>query len=236
MLSLIIPCYNEVDNLQNLIDKILPLYEQEKDLEVILVNNGSTDKTQEILEQLLPATPIKSVFVPINKGYGYGILAGLDKAKGDILSWTHADLQTDPLDVLKAYKIYIQSPQTNLLIKGKRRNRKFLESFFTFGMQCYVNYRLKTNLSDINAQPKLFSSEFFKSIREKAPYDFSLDLFVLYHASKKGKIYIIDVDFSERIAGEAKGGGSWSTRIKLIKRTLDYVDTFATNMLYSDQE
>ena len=73
--------------------------------------------------------------------------------------------------------------------------------FFTFGMQCYVNYRLGTKLSDINAQPKLFSAHFFKDIRKKAPYDFSLDLYVLYHAYKKGVIKTITVDFINRTAG-----------------------------------
>ena len=125
--------------------------------------------------------------------------------------------------------LYKQSPQNDLLIKGKRRNRRFLEAFFTFGMQCYVNYRLGTKLSDINTQPKLFSAHFFKDIRKKAPYDFSLDLYVLYHAYKKGVIKTITVDFINRTDGEAKGGGSWSTRIKLIKRTLDYVNKFTNN-------
>lgn len=226
MLSLIIPCYNEAENLPNLVNKILPLYQQERDLEVIIVNNGSTDKSQEVLERLLHLTPIRSIRVPINQGYGYGILAGLDAAKGTVLSWTHADLQTDPQDVLKAYHLYKEAPLNYLLIKGKRKNRKLLEIFFTFGMQCYVNFKFKTKLSDINAQPKLFTAIFFEEIRNKAPYDFSLDLYVLYHASKKGEIKTIDVDFSQRIAGEAKGGGSWNTRFKLIKRTFDYVNKF----------
>lgn len=230
MLSLVIPCYNEADNLQNLINKILPLYEQEPNIEVILVNNGSTDKTQELFEKLLPSTPIKSVLVPVNQGYGYGILAGLDEAKGDVLSWTHADLQTDPLDALKAYDLFKQYNNADILIKGSRRNRKPLEAFFTFAMQCYVNFKLQTQLSDINAQPKLFSRSFFTKIRENAPYDFSLDLYILYYAYKNGVIKELPVDFANRIAGEAKGGGSWSTRIKLIERTLSYVNKFSSKI------
>ena len=84
---------------------------------------------------------------------------------------------------------------------------------------------LKTYLDDINAQPKIFSKNFYnKFIKNRAPYDFSLDLFLLYTAKKNGlKIKEIEVNFAKRIHGEAKGGGSWRTRVKLMKRTLIYI-------------
>ena len=50
------------------------------------------------------------VTVPVNLGYGHGILSGLREAKGDYLAWTHADLQTDPADVVKAWELLTASP------------------------------------------------------------------------------------------------------------------------------
>ena len=75
-----------------------------------------------------------SLFINIqnNKGYGYGILSGLKEANGDILSWTHADLQTDLLDVLKGLSIFENSSNPELLfVKGQRHGRPFLDVFLT---------------------------------------------------------------------------------------------------------
>ncbi|MDG1436740.1 MAG: hypothetical protein P8P83_03015 [Rickettsiaceae bacterium] len=142
-----------------------------------------------------------------------------------MLAWTHADMQTDPADVIKALDLYNDSKDDLLIIKGRRKNRKLVESFFTFGMQIVVFLLLKTYLNDINAQLKLFSRKFYeKYIQNKAPKDFSLDLYLLYQAKiNKYKILEIPVYFKDRIHGEAKGGGSFKTRVKLIVRTFKYI-------------
>jgi hypothetical protein len=91
-------------------------------------------------------------------------------------------------------------------------------------MQVFASIVLKQWLSDINAQPKVFSREFYvKHIELNAPYDFSLDLYLMYQAKVHGKITTIPVYFNKRMHGEAKGGGSFKTRIKLIKRTFAYI-------------
>ena len=103
--SLIIPCYNESKSIPQLLDKCLPLIGK-GDIEVILVDNGSTDDTPEVLEALLPRyTGCRSIRVALNQGYGFGITSGLSAANGDILGWTHADLQTDPIDILKGIEL-----------------------------------------------------------------------------------------------------------------------------------
>ncbi|SFB68949.1 Glycosyl transferase family 2 [Brevinema andersonii] len=232
MLSIVIPCYNESENLPELFEKIRPLYDIMTDFEIILVNNGSTDNSATLLKKLSRSIPIKIIHLDQNQGYGFGILSGLDVASGEVLAWTHADLQTDPADVFKAYELYqkLKPQYPNLLIKGKRKNRKLLEVLLTLGMQLYVNCKLKCHLSDINAQPKLFSKEFYYQIRPQAPYDFSLDLYILYQMSWIGTIKTIDVFFHKRTGGEAKGGGNWKGRIKLIKRTLQYVNKLKKNL------
>lgn len=229
-LSIVIPCYNEAGNIPLIIDKLEQVLKNEdpKNIEIILVNNGSTDNTKQILDEELKKTSINSfkvVDVMPNQGYGYGILAGLEDASGKLLAWTHADMQTDPYDVIKAYKLYMEQNKESLFVKGKRKNRKLLEAFFTWGMQIVSFFVLKTYLDDINAQPKLFSRLFYENnIKGQAPNDFSLDLYTLYQAKRNDyQILTMPVYFNKRIHGEAKGGGSWKTKIKLIKRTFAYI-------------
>ena len=60
------------------------------------------------------------VSISENQGYGYGILSGLRKANSDILAWTHADLQTDPNDLLAGFELFIANNNKNIFVKGKR--------------------------------------------------------------------------------------------------------------------
>ena len=66
-----------------------------------------------------------------NLGYGGGILEGLKIADGRILSWTHADLQTDINDIKVAYENYLSNENKDIksIIKGKRKKGKFLMLF-----------------------------------------------------------------------------------------------------------
>ncbi len=226
-LSIVVPCYNEAQNIPFIIEAFTKMVKHYTAIEVLLVNNGSTDNSAIVFANELSRLTlhnIKVITIAQNKGYGNGILEGLKNASAPILSWTHADLQTDPQDVLKAYDVYKEHDDDMLLVKGKRRQRNFIDAFFTWGMQVYCNFKLSTALHDVNAQPKLFSRKFYDSIKLEAPQDFSLDLFFLYKAQRFGTIKTIDVFFKERLYGEAKGGGTMKGKLKLIKRTVAYIN------------
>jgi glycosyltransferase involved in cell wall biosynthesis len=91
--SLIIPCYNEAKNIPLLLNRCREMIISKK-VEVILVDNGSTDNTAQVLKELLPKFPgCISIHVNVNQGYGFGILCGLRAATGAIIGWTHADSQ-----------------------------------------------------------------------------------------------------------------------------------------------
>lgn len=228
MLSVVLPCYNEADNLQALCERLDRLAEAVTDLEIILVDNGSTDATAAIFADLLAANgreKFRVVTVEKNIGYGFGILTGLRAAKGEILAVTHADRQTDPMDVVKALDLYGQANDPYTMVKGFRKNRKLTEAFFSWGMGMLATLVLGIRLTEINAQPKLFSRKFFEEIQLNAPNDFALDLYFLFQARKRGRVVEFPVFFAKRVAGEAKGGSgsSWKTRWKLVKRCGSYI-------------
>ena len=77
-------------------------------LEIILVNNGSNDNTEMLFKTLLNESKLfRTVHVNKNQGYGYGILQGLSKANGEYIGWMHADLQTDPKDIIKVLDLIL---------------------------------------------------------------------------------------------------------------------------------
>lgn len=221
-LSLIIPCYNEAANLPLLLDRCASL--RDADIEVILVDNGSTDNSPQVLQDLLPSYPhCRSVRVPVNQGYGFGILSGLEAATGDLLAWTHADMQTDPKDVLRGLEIFKQHVDSNnIYVKGQRIKRPFADVVFTVGMSIFETLLLRTRLWDINAQPNMFSRKFFESW-VNPPHDFSLDLYVYFTARNQGlPVYRFPVEFGERAHGVSHWNVNWAAKMKFIRRTIDF--------------
>ena len=202
-LSLVIPCYNEEKNIPLLASSIADI--DTTDMELIMVDNGSTDGTQKILEELVPKYPfIRTVRVEKNVGYGHGVVQGLKVARGTFIGWTHADLQTDPKDIMRAFqRIQKQSNPEQCFVKGRRYGRPFIETFFTFSMSMVILALLRTLLMDVGAQPKLFHRKFFESLKA-FPDDFSLDIFVYLQAKKRGlKVLTIPVTVKKRIHGSS---------------------------------
>ncbi len=220
-LSIVIPCYNEGKNIPLLLDRFQRVVGK-RDMEVILVDNGSTDGSSEILKELLPRYEFaRTVTVPVNKGYGYGILKGLEASKGEYVGWTHADLQTDPADVVRAYDA-LSKEKEPIYLKGLRKGRPCMDRFFTYGMGIFESVSFGMPMWDINGQPNLFPREFYEKWK-KPPYDFSLDLYAFYWARREGmRVVRLPVRFSERLYGHSK----WNTGLKakwmFIKRTVTF--------------
>ena len=226
-LSIIIPCYNESNSIPFLIDKCRESLIDNYNIEFIFVDNGSNDSSHDILHKLLskPQNSFgKLVRIEKNIGYGNGIIQGLNNADGEIYSWTHADLQTDPKDVINAYLKFKENLlKNNSFVKGVRVNRNVFDSLFTFGMSVISTLMLKKRLFDVNAQPKMFNNMFYRQL-SNPPLDFSLDLFFYYQALDKSmKIETFPVLFNKRHSGVSKGGGTLSGKFKLIKRTFKYI-------------
>jgi polyisoprenyl-phosphate glycosyltransferase len=217
--SLVIPCYNESGN----IGELVALLDEDfvaADCEVLLVENGSTDDTAKVLQTAIKGkNHIRIVSVAVNRGYGYGILQGLAAAKGDILAWTHADLQASPKDLLEGLKIFQKSQDASrLFVKGQRYGRSFRDVVFTWGMTLFEFLLLGRWMVEINAQPTMFHRQFFQTWSDP-PHDLTLDLYA-FHKSGDLKLSIqrFPVYFGDRAYGEgqnealtSKFRNSWRT-------------------------
>ena len=219
--SLVIPCYNEAANLPLLLERC-KLLASTPDVEVLLVDNGSTDSTAEVLEKLLPKfIGCRSIRVEKNQGYGFGIVSGLKEARGEILGWTHADLQTDPLYALIGLELF-EKHGDEIFVKGRRYGRPVMDVVFTVGMSVFETILLTRPMWDINAQPTMFSRMFFESWTSP-PNDFALDLYTYYLARSNGlKAHRFPVQFGERAHGASHWNVNWAAKRKFIRRTVDF--------------
>ena len=217
--SIVIPCYNESGNLLKLID-ICKKELCANGVEVILIDNGSTDGSDKILKTIKDSDQLlKSYRLEKNQGYGGGILYGLSKAKGQYIGWTHADLQTDPADVLNGFKLM---DSDKIFVKGSRVGRPIADNIFSIGMGIFESIILRTKLWEINAQPTIFSKKFFLSWSDP-PEDFSLDLYS-YVMAKKNNLSIkrLTVFFPERFYGNSSWNTGLKSKLALIQRTIKF--------------
>ena len=215
--SIVVPCYNEESSLRPLLEGFARL--GEKDLEVILVDNGSSDGTAAELERLLPLYPFASaVRVPVNKGYGFGILSGLAAASGEYVGWMHGDLQFDPAAAAATAALAEKTGGGKVFVKGLRRGRPLLDKFFTAAMSLFETLLMGTRLEDINGQPTLFHRSLMETWTAPPP-DFSLDLYAYVSAARAGfRIARFEVVNSERRRGTSSwNAGLWS-RLRLALR------------------
>lgn len=224
-LSVVIPIYNEAKSLPILIEeykKFLKKYQ----FELVCVNNGSTDGTAKVLTQY--AAKKDYSFITIftitkNIGYGHGIMSGVRKARGEVISWTHADMQTSPKDVFAAFDLYQKKRYTKIIIKGKRLGRPVVDTFVSSLMGFMATVILRVPLSEINAQPKLFHTSFRKKLTNP-PDDFLLDLYFMWIVRKYDYTVIsIPVQFYTRTFGVSKWAYSFRSRLRMITRTISYM-------------
>lgn len=231
-ISIVIVCYNERKNLKSLIHQSKKLIKKFSNVEIIFVDNGSSDGSREILKKMLKSKLLKLVYVKKNKGYGYGIIEGLKAAKGDIVGWTHGD----DLSFFSKFKIIFsyKLEKKNFFLKGFRiGKRPFLDTFFSYGFNITSSIILRKNLWEITAHPTLFSKKLFKQYIKILPYDFSIDLY-LYYLAKINQYTIkrINFPYKDRKHGVSKWNKNFLSKINLMIKyvfkifKLMYLDLF----------
>ena len=222
LISIILPCYNESLSIKELHKKALFIVKN-YDVEIIFLDNGSTDNSWQIMSSCKDEPNINFIKLNKNKGYGYGIKYALGFCKGNYIGWTHADLQTDLFDVIKAYQIIrdLKNIKVNLAIKGVRFARKFNDQLVSNVMSFLANIMFFTHkLVEINAQPSIYNRTIIDYLRD-APDDYSLDIFAFIVAnSKKFKLIRFPVLFPKRIYGSSHWNTNFLSKIKFIFSTI----------------
>ena len=206
--SLVLPCYNEEKNITLICSEFLDLPLENYIAELILVNNGSDDDTQNVAEKEIKNNSSKNVSIKLvnlvdNEGYGGGIAKGLKIAKGDYIGWAHADLQTPLIDF---FKLYLRiKDKKNIFGKGFRINNRGFDGVISRIHEKLASFILGYQMNEINAQPKIFNKELLQ-VFSKIPYKWTtLDTYVMYVCLKKGiEIQTIDVVFNTRKYGQSK--------------------------------
>lgn len=122
MLSLIIPVYNEEGSLPGLFDAIEKAARELPELEVILVDDGSSDRSAALLAAQAKKDPrFKVLRLAVNRGQTAAIQAGIDHASGDTLVFMDSDLQNDPADIPRLLEKIDQGYD---VVSGWRKDRK----------------------------------------------------------------------------------------------------------------
>lgn len=221
-LDLIIPCFNEAENLPRLIERAVFAKSECPNLRIIFVDNGSQDETNAILSAFTSAhSDFTLVRIPENQGYGHGIKFGLDHASADFIGWTHADLQCDPYDAIRALEIASEFTGP-VFVKGRRYGRPLGDCLFTVGMTVFESLLFRIKLDDINAQPTIFSRDLLEIIL-RGPDDFALDLFAFLKARQmNSRVMRFPVRFGPRYKGQSSWNTSLRSRFKFIQRTIRF--------------
>ncbi len=104
-LSLVVPCYNEEQALPYSLPGLASAFEKAgRRLELVAVDNGSTDRTGAVLSELAGrGLPLVIVRVEVNQGYGFGLLSGIPHARAPWIGFIPADGQVDPEDVVRLF-------------------------------------------------------------------------------------------------------------------------------------
>jgi len=209
-LSVFFPCYNEEKNIENTFNKALPIIKQvAKKWEVIIVNDGSKDKTGQIAQKIASKYPanIKIVTHNPNRGYGAAFKSGLYTARYDWIAFTDSDGQFDFSEITKL--ISTQKKTNSDLVIGYYLKRQVsplvILTSKIWEAIIYVLFGLK--VTDIDCGFKLISKKVVDTIPSlEAERGAFINSEFLIKAKKSGfKITEIGVSHFPRTEGQATG-------------------------------
>jgi glycosyltransferase involved in cell wall biosynthesis len=199
--TIIVPVYNEEDNLER-VEKELFGYLNTCSLnaKVLFVNDGSTDKSQKLIEKIAKRDP-RFAFLEFekNRGLSAAIKAGFDYADSDYVGYIDSDLQTTPKD----FDLLLQHIGTYDLVNGVRSNRKdsFVKNMSSTIANAIRRAFTRDGMDDTGCPLKVIKTDMAKKIPMfKGLHRFLPAMILLQH----GKITQIPVQHFPRMAGKAK--------------------------------
>ena len=190
-LSIIIPVYNEENSLEELVDKVVETSCLDLDKEIIISNDGSTDRTFDIIQKLKTIYPeIITYHSPTNLGKGAAVRLGITLSTGEIITIQDADLELDPNDYSRLLTPLLNN-ETKIVYGSRFLNSKIkLKKTLTF----LTNILFGSHLTDMETAYKMFYRETLNGIKLRCVrFDFEPEITANF--LKKG-FYIIEMPIS----------------------------------------
>ncbi|NMC36076.1 glycosyltransferase family 2 protein [Candidatus Beckwithbacteria bacterium] len=207
-LSVIVPVYNEEKTIEEIIKRIL---KARKNLEIIVVDDASSDKTPKILKKI-KSKQITVLLHQKNQGKGAAIRTALAKVSGDIVIIQDADLEYDPSEYERLINPIIKGKAEVVYgsrFTGEHRNLLFWNFVANHLLNLLANILYNTTLSDLETCYKAFKSEVIKSIRWKANrFDFEPEITARI-LKKHIYIYEMPISYVGRDYTQGKKIGFW---------------------------
>ena len=225
-ISIIIPAYNEEESLPYLYDRLEKLMSNMSnyEFEILFVNDGSKDKTIEIIKKLRKKDE-RICYVDFSRNFGKEIamIAGLDYATGDCVIFMDADLQ-DPPELIPELVKYWEEGYDDVYAKRKSRAgetwlKKFTSKMYYKVLQSLTNVPIQKDTGDFRLLDKRCVNA-LKKMRETQRCSKSMFSWIGY--KKKEVLY----DRDPRIAGKTK----WNYK-KLVDLAIDGITSFTTSPL-----
>jgi glycosyltransferase involved in cell wall biosynthesis len=204
-LSVIVPVFNERNTLQEIVRRMRAV-ELPVDLEIVIVDDGSSDGTRKILPQLEDST-VRVMLHPENRGKGAAIRTGLAAVTGDLVLIQDADLEYDPEDWPKLLRPVLTGKATVVYgsrFTGERRNMMFWHWIGNRFLSLTTNVLYNTTLSDMETCYKLFDRKVFDGITLKANrFDFEPEITAKL-LRRGNRIYEVPISYAGRDFDEGK--------------------------------
>ncbi|HOK08446.1 MAG TPA: glycosyltransferase family 2 protein [Candidatus Hydrogenedens sp.] len=158
--SVIIPCYNEAENIPLLVERIDQVFKEKINInyECILVDDGSTDSTQEVLNSLRNSYPaLRPLHLQKNCGQSFALWQGLKYAKGNHIVILDGDLQNDPNDIPNL----LNELKTADFVQGYRKQRKdeWLRTWISKQANRIIRFILDNPVQDTGCALKAMKKE-----------------------------------------------------------------------------
>lgn len=205
-LSIVIPFYNEEDNVAQVLKGISYILCSNKIChEIIAVDNGSVDRTGEILDTLShEIRNLKIVKILINKGYGIGIRHGLNRASGAYIGFMCGDNQIEPQALIEVYNKAVKEDLDLCKVRRIKREDGVLRKIVSFFYNSICTNLFFLKYKDLNGTPKIFKRHIFEGLNFVSERWF-IDAEVMIKCSRMGcRIGEVPAVFKKREKGISK--------------------------------
>ncbi len=204
-LSVIIPVYNEVQSISTIVSRVLATGLAE---EIVVVDDGSTDGTREVLARLNGKNGVRLILHERNQGKGAAVRTGIINTRGDVLLIQDADLEYDPRDypaLLKPIEEGIADVvYGSRFLGGPRRPAMFWHMVANKMLTLVTNILYNNILTDMETGYKVFRREAVEGIRLRARrFDFEPE-FTAKMLKRKVRIFEVPITFNPRDYSEGK--------------------------------